>query len=81
MMRSDIVLDDGEPTGAIVQRLTEDETAALIDGLSIAEGRLRRSDPEAGRAFNAVARKVCSLIGNDVCGLEIHVVRAERHGL
>jgi hypothetical protein len=75
---TDICHDDAEPTGAIVQRLTDDETAALIDGLSIAERRLWQIDPEAGRAFSSVSRKVCSLIGDDVRGLELRVVRVDR---
>jgi hypothetical protein len=74
MMRSDIILDDGEPTGAIVQRLSDPETAALIDALGIALPHLRRTDPEAGAHLDAATRKICSLIGNDVCGLEIHAV-------
>lgn len=77
-MRDDIFVDDAEPTGAIVQRLTDMETAALIDGLSIAERRLWQIDPEAGRAFASVSRKVCSLIGNDVRGLELRAVRHAR---
>lgn len=78
MMRDDICLDDAEPTGAIIQRLTDEETAALINGLSVAEGRMWQIDPEDGRAFAAVARKVCSLIGNEVRGLELRVVRVDR---
>ena len=75
---ADITLDDGEPTGAIVQRLTDDETAGLLNGLYMAQGRIWRSDPEAGRAFAAAVRKLESLIGDDVCGLEVRAVRLDR---
>lgn len=70
-----IILDDGEPTGAIVQRLSDEETAALMDALSIAHARVWRNDPEAGRDLDAATRKIGSLIGDDVHGLEVRAIR------
>lgn len=83
--------DAAEPSGTVATRLNDAETAALIDAVSAAAEKVRRSSgalaefmavwgdrpPEAEEhdAVLGAARKLWALLGDDVVGLEIRVVR------
>lgn len=71
---ANLCLDDAEPSGATAVRLSDEETAALIDALAGAQTRTGQGDWEDRLHLDAAARKISSLIGAGVYGLEIHAV-------
>lgn len=82
--------DAAEPSGTVATRLSDAETAALIDALAAAVTRVcatpsqaaglsmfaaRPAAAEENDAVLGAARKVWALLGDDVTGVEIRSVR------